>query len=73
MNNLYNHNIQSVIIEGGSMWLNTVIGSGLWDEARIETSNSIIHQGVKAPYIDGIEIKSEKIGCNAIRIITPKQ
>ena len=73
MNNLYNHNIQSVIIEGGSMWLNTVIGSGLWDEARIETSNTIIHQGVKAPYIDGIEIKSEKIGCNAIRIITPKQ
>ena len=73
LDNLYHYNIQSVIIEGGSMWLNTVINSGLWDEARIETSKSIINTGIKAPFIDGIEIKSEIIGDNIIRILAPKQ
>ena len=55
------------------MWLNTVIHSGLWDEARIETSKSIINTGIKAPFIDGIEIKSEIIGDNIIRILAPKK
>ena len=73
LDNLYHYNIQSIIIEGGSMWLNTVINSGLWDEARIETSKSIINTGIKAPFIDGIEIKSEIIGDNIIRILAPKQ
>ena len=73
LDNLYHYNIQSVIIEGGSMWLNTVINSGLWDEARIETSKSIINTGIKAPFIDGIEIKSEIIGDNIIRILAPKK
>jgi riboflavin biosynthesis pyrimidine reductase len=26
----------SIIIEGGAQWLQTVIDSGLWDEARVE-------------------------------------
>ena len=26
----------SIIIEGGAKWLQTVIDSGLWDEARVE-------------------------------------
>ena len=73
LDNLYHYDIQSVIIEGGSMWLNTVINSGLWDEARIETSKSIINTGIKAPFIDGIEIKSEIIGDNIIRILAPKK
>ena len=73
LDNLYHYNIQSIIIEGGSMWLNTVINSGLWDEARIETSKSIINTGIKAPFIDGIEIKSEIIGDNIIRILAPKK
>ncbi len=28
--------VMSVIIEGGAQWLQTVIDSGLWDEARVE-------------------------------------
>jgi riboflavin biosynthesis pyrimidine reductase len=26
----------SIIVEGGAQWLQTVIDSGLWDEARVE-------------------------------------
>ena len=33
---LAKRNILSVIIEGGAQWLQTVIDSGLWDEARVE-------------------------------------
>ena len=36
MNELYKRGIMSIIIEGGAQWLQTVIDSGLWDEARVE-------------------------------------
>ena len=51
LNVLHEHQIQSVIIEGGLQTLQTFIDSGLWDEARIFTSSSIIRQGVQAPKI----------------------
>ncbi|MDG2431777.1 bifunctional diaminohydroxyphosphoribosylaminopyrimidine deaminase/5-amino-6-(5-phosphoribosylamino)uracil reductase RibD [Flavobacterium sp.] len=46
---IYNHQIQSVIIEGGLRTLQTFIESGLWDEARIFKSNTLLHNGVVAP------------------------
>jgi diaminohydroxyphosphoribosylaminopyrimidine deaminase/5-amino-6-(5-phosphoribosylamino)uracil reductase len=36
MDELYKRGVMSIIIEGGAKWLQTVIDSGLWDEARIE-------------------------------------
>jgi diaminohydroxyphosphoribosylaminopyrimidine deaminase / 5-amino-6-(5-phosphoribosylamino)uracil reductase len=48
---LYNHNIQSVIIEGGLKTLQTFIDANLWDEARIFTGKSILEKGIKAPLI----------------------
>ena len=36
MDELYKRDIMSIIIEGGAKWLQTVIDSGLWDEARVE-------------------------------------
>ena len=36
MDELYKRGIMSIIIEGGAKWLQTVIDSGLWDEARVE-------------------------------------
>jgi len=58
---LYERNILSVIIEGGSQWLQTVIDSGLWDEAHVETSSILVHDGVAAPDIklkakEGVQI-----------------
>ena len=53
---LAKRNILSIIIEGGAKWLQTVIDSGLWDEARVERGpNSVMlganldAKGVKAP------------------------
>lgn len=46
---LYKHNIQSVIIEGGSRTLQTFIDAQLWDEARIFKGNSLMRDGIKAP------------------------
>ena len=36
MDELYKRGVMSIIIEGGAKWLQTVIDSGLWDEARVE-------------------------------------
>ncbi len=46
---LYQHEIQSVIIEGGTQTLNSFISQNCWDEARIFTSAQKIANGVKAP------------------------
>jgi len=48
---LYEHNIHSVLVEGGLKLLNSFIQSGLWDEANIEISNQIIGEGVAAPLL----------------------
>lgn len=51
---LYKRNILSVIIEGGAKWLQTVIDSGIWDEAYVERGEMVLNEGngVKAPKID---------------------
>lgn len=46
---LYQNNITSILIEGGSIILNNLINQGLWDEGRIFVSNNKLHKGVKAP------------------------
>lgn len=48
---LYKRNIQSVIIEGGSILLQTFIESGTWDEARVFTGSIEFREGVKAPVL----------------------
>lgn len=46
---LYKHQIQSVIIEGGSQLLQSFIQKNLWDEARVFTSEIGLKEGIKAP------------------------
>jgi diaminohydroxyphosphoribosylaminopyrimidine deaminase / 5-amino-6-(5-phosphoribosylamino)uracil reductase len=48
---LYNANILSLIVEGGANLLEQFISLGLWDEARIFTSESGLRNGLKAPMI----------------------
>lgn len=48
---LYNHKIQSVIIEGGRKTLDKFIEKGLWDEARILVGNQCWEKGLLAPNI----------------------
>lgn len=53
---LKERNIHSLIVEGGSRLLQSFIDSGLWDEARIETSPIMLHSGIAAPRINGEEM-----------------
>jgi diaminohydroxyphosphoribosylaminopyrimidine deaminase / 5-amino-6-(5-phosphoribosylamino)uracil reductase len=46
---LYEENIQSVIVEGGSQTLQTFIDANLWDEARVFVSENTFNEGVVAP------------------------
>lgn len=48
---LFQHQIQSVIIEGGRQTLQTFIDENLWDEARIFKGKTIFKNGTKAPYL----------------------
>ena len=48
---LYTLKIQSLLVEGGSILLQSFINDGLWDEAYIETSPIYLNEGVRAPKI----------------------
>ena len=49
---LYQKNIQSLIVEGGSSLLNSYIKNDLWDEARVIIGNTTFGSGLKAPVIN---------------------
>ena len=59
---LYNMQVQSVIVEGGPRVLQSFIGEGLWDEARVVTNTSmVLGKGLASPKINNeILIKEEK-------------
>ena len=46
---LYKEKLQSLIVEGGSILLQSFIDAGCWDEAYIEQSDAHLKDGVKAP------------------------
>jgi len=65
---LYKNEIQSVIIEGGKKTLETFIQKGLWDEARIFTSEGIWKTGIGSPKFHGKLIHSKNIGSDQLEI-----
>ena len=56
---LVKHQIQSVIIEGGSQTIQSFINKNLWDEARVFKGKSTFENGVKAPTIRGKIVESK--------------
>ena len=50
---LFQQEIQSVIIEGGTKTLQTFINENIWDEARIFKGNIFIKEGIKSPVFEG--------------------
>ena len=49
MKKLYEQNIQSVIVEGGSKTLKSFIENNYWDEARVFTNEKKFNSGIKSP------------------------
>ena len=50
-NIMFEQNINSVIIEGGSKTISTFINENLWDEARVFRCTSTFNNGIKAPIL----------------------
>ena len=46
---LHTHQIQSVLIEGGTKTLQTFIDANLWDEANVFIGENSFKNGIKAP------------------------
>ena len=68
---LYLQDIQSVIVEGGAKTLQLFIDAGLWDEARIFTSNTRWGKGIKAPEISGELKRNLNSGEDLLSILHP--
>lgn len=49
MTELYQSNLQSLLVEGGSTLLQSFIDDGLWDEAFVEECPQMLTDGVAAP------------------------
>jgi len=63
---LYQHQIQSVIIEGGRQTLQTFIDANLWDEARVFVGNIKLKEGTKAPTLAKNQFKKQSIGTDEL-------
>jgi len=59
---LYQRNIKSLIVEGGAQTLNAFIHSNNWDEARVFKTKMNLYKGVQAPVFEHNISKIENIG-----------
>ena len=69
---LYKHEIQSVIIEGGSQTLQTFIDANLWDEAKIFVGEVAFSNGILAPKIKCVESDSKMIRSDILKVFINK-
>lgn len=65
---LHQHEIQSVIVEGGKQLLESFINQNYWDEARVFVGSSFFINGVKAPFLKGIKKQETTIFDNTLTI-----
>ena len=62
LSSLYENNIQSVLVEGGSKTLQSFIDQNLWNEARVITNRElIIEEGINAPEMKNFNLLRQEI------------
>ena len=66
MEELYRHNLQSVIVEGGRAILDTFLTEGLWDEIRLLRGSCCFGHGLAAPHIGLQPHHRERYGDNEV-------
>lgn len=49
---LYKNKLTSLLVEGGSYLLKSFLQEGVWDEMQIETTPTVLGDGIEAPVID---------------------
>jgi diaminohydroxyphosphoribosylaminopyrimidine deaminase/5-amino-6-(5-phosphoribosylamino)uracil reductase len=70
---LYKRDILSVVVEGGSILLDSFLSQGLWDEAFVYTGNQFFGKGVPAPRISGEVVAVEQLDeckLHVLRMVT---
>lgn len=71
LQDLYQRKVQSIIIEGGTILLQSFIDLKLWDEAFILKSEIILEQGIDAPKIKRKEVLRQILGDNLLTKVLP--
>jgi diaminohydroxyphosphoribosylaminopyrimidine deaminase/5-amino-6-(5-phosphoribosylamino)uracil reductase len=72
LRHLYQLQLQSVIVEGGTQLLNTFVAANAWQEARVFTSPKLLHQGIEAPKLIGTSIDELHLQNDILRVILPQ-
>jgi len=67
LNVLYDKQILSLVVEGGSQTLESFISAGMWDEARVFTGDYIFGKGVCAPKFVAEPKTTEVFGNSELR------
>ena len=67
---LHLRKINSLLVEGGSLTLQSFIDSGLWDSAHVETNPSLtVTEGVAAPCLaNAVKVSEERCGGNVVSL-----
>ncbi len=69
---LYENEIQSLIVEGGSETLEGFVKSNLWDEARVFVGDQIFKSGIKAPRLPAEASEEHRLSASVLRILRNK-
>jgi len=70
IDDLYQHGIQSLIVEGGRQTHEAFILAGLWDEIRVETAPMTVSDGTPAPQLPTPLFIFNKVEYSGNQIIT---
>ena len=73
MEELFDRQIVSVLVEGGAELLQSFLNSGLWDEARVFSGKMLFSQGIKAPEINEKPDETLRIGETKLEVYTKKE
>ena len=60
LHKLYEKDIATLMVEGGSMLISSFVESDFWDEAFVEVANIEIGCGIRAPLVRGSTINAKK-------------
>lgn len=72
LSDLYQRNIQTLIVEGGKQLLQSFLEESFWDKIRVETSPIRLKKGISAPQISEVKVTDEiEIDGNHIQILRP--
>ncbi len=68
LTDLFDRNIQSLIVEGGTQTIKAFLSEGAWDEARVFISRQKFESGISAPIINKEVGRIEMIGDDELNI-----